>query len=217
MRPTMPSRSSSAVDNLVFHPRSKELVGANLATLTNAALVEAFRGDDASAFAELFRRHRDRVFQTCLRWLRHHHDAEDVTQETFRRFASSIDRWDPSRPLEPWLVTIAINRCRSLLMRRNLAPLVGLKGCSESEADCLAGDRSFESGNVDEAMIWSVLERTLDEVPAQHREAFERIHLQGWNYQQVAEHFGCPTGTVKTWVHKTRLTLMTRLRQEVLA
>ncbi|MEM9367441.1 MAG: RNA polymerase sigma factor [Planctomycetota bacterium] len=186
-------------------------------SLTNAALVEAFRGEDSTAFAELFRRHRDQVFQVCLRWLGHHHDAEDVTQETFRRFASSIERWDSSRPLEPWLIAIAINRCRSFLLRRRLTRSIGLAATGESESQCGPDDRVADTGEVDEAMIWSVLDQTLEEVPLPHREAFEKIHLRGWNYQQVAEHLGCPSGTVKTWVHRTRLILMSRLRQEVLA
>jgi|GEM_PF-6344995 len=97
----------------------------SLAMLSNEALADAYLGRDArmdSAFTELFRRHRDLVYRVCVRWLGHHQDAEDLTQETFRRVAASIQSWDRSRPIEPWLTTIAGNRCRSFLAKQRSKP-----------------------------------------------------------------------------------------------
>ena len=85
---------------------------------SNALLAEKFHQNDESAFARLVHRHHQLVFKVCLRILGHRQDAEDATQETFSRVARYLHRWDSSRPLEPWLVTIAGNRSRSLLAKK---------------------------------------------------------------------------------------------------
>ena len=70
------------------------------------------------AVRELVERHEGVVFRLCLRMLGCRHDAEDVAQETFVRAVRSMGRWDASRPLLPWLLAIAANRCRTALSKR---------------------------------------------------------------------------------------------------
>src|SRR5262249_15779196 len=58
----------------------------------------------------------------CVRLLRHRHDAEDVTQEVFLRVFRSLRGWDATRPLKPWIISIAVNRCRTRLTQRSRRP-----------------------------------------------------------------------------------------------
>lgn len=175
------------------------------ASLSNALLVDRFRNADDSAFAELFRRHRDLVYRVCIQFLRHHEDAEDLTQETFRRVASSIQRWDNRRPIEPWLVAIAGNRCRTFLTRRR-GELTGVDW-SETSAILPIQSPTFRENEVREE-----LQIVFAEFPGPARNAFARVHQDGWSYQQVSDELGVPVGTIKTWVHRARLALIDRLR-----
>src|SRR5205823_2048942 len=56
------------------------------------------------------------------RMLYHRHDAEDVTQEVFLRIFRSLKRWDSNRPLKPWIMSIAVNRCRTVMSQRAKRP-----------------------------------------------------------------------------------------------
>ena len=55
------------------------------------------------------------VFGLCYRMLAQRQDAEDMAQETFVRAIRSLHQWDRTRDMLPWLLSIAGNRCRSLL------------------------------------------------------------------------------------------------------
>ncbi|MEM1226571.1 MAG: RNA polymerase sigma factor [Planctomycetota bacterium] len=177
---------------------------------SNARLVDRFRNRDASAFDELFRRHRDRVYRICLRALGHHQDAEDLTQETFGRFARSIHRWDSARPLEPWLAKIATNACRTFLSRRR-GEVTGADWTQVVPA--VSVDAVDEAGHLaGEMMLIGELRDVLGRLPPDAAHAFELIHQHGYSYQAVATQLGCPVGTVKTWVHRARLQLIDRLR-----
>jgi len=171
---------------------------------SNALLAQQFCRDDQQAFAKLVGRHQSLVFRVCLRMLGHRQDAEDATQETFSRVARHLHRWDSRRPFEPWLVAIAGNRCRSLLAKRRSArqlpltvePAIDSQHASQA-AECLREE----------------LKLALQQIPDEHRRAFELFHEHSLNYIEIAERLGCPVGTVKTWVHRARRSVIDQLQQ----
>jgi RNA polymerase sigma-70 factor (ECF subfamily) len=72
-------------------------------------LIRRAQRHDVDAFAELYRRHRSAVLRLADSRLRDFHVAEEIVQETFARAFVAIKRFDPARPLAPWLATIATN------------------------------------------------------------------------------------------------------------
>ena len=166
-------------------------------------LAEQFRQNDESAFDKLVRRHQQLVFRVCLRILGHRQDAEDVTQETFSRMARYLDRWDSRRPLEPWLVAIAGNRCRTRLAKRvsrpnNLSlehPVADTRGVSE-EVELLSEE----------------IQLALTGMRENYREAFRLFHEKEMCYAEIAQALDIPLGTVKTWVHRARRELVAKLK-----
>lgn len=59
-----------------------------------------------------------RLYGYFLENLENEEDAEDALQETFYRFFKSIDRYDGSRPLLPWIMRIAHNVKNNVLRER---------------------------------------------------------------------------------------------------
>ncbi len=57
--------------------------------------------------------HQESIFRFAYLFLGDPDDAEDVTQETFLRAYHSLKRFDPTRPLRPWLLSIAANLARN--------------------------------------------------------------------------------------------------------
>lgn len=141
--------------------------------------------------------------------LGHRQDAEDAVQETFTRVAKHLSGWDQQRPIEPWLLTIAGNRCRTLLTRRKtVLPLLdGFDPASHSV------EQAQKAEVLDEE-----IQLALVELRPQHRHAFLLFHQDQLSYAEIAEQMDCPVGTVKTWVHRARTDLIQRLKErDVLA
>ena len=57
--------------------------------------------------------HQESIFRFAYLFLGDPDDAEDVTQETFLRAYHSLKHFDPTRPLRPWLLSIAANLARN--------------------------------------------------------------------------------------------------------
>ena len=166
-------------------------------------LVDACLAGDEQAAAELVRRYQHRVFGLCWRMLGHRQDAEDAAQETFVRALRALDRWDRNRPMEPWLLAIAANRCRTTLARRTRRP-AELPLLEQDATDSL--DELNAAGQLAEEV-----NRALERIRADYAAAFRLFHSEEQSYAQIAEALSCPLGTVKTWVHRARQAIVAQL------
>jgi RNA polymerase sigma factor (sigma-70 family) len=168
----------------------------------DAALVCRCLAGEPAACRELVERFQSDVFAVCHRLLSHSHDAEDVTQEVFLRVFRSLSRWDAARPLRPWVLSIAVNRCRTWIGRRATRP--ELADYLHETPDRRPTDDSAELRNEIRAAV--------DALRDEYREVFVLFHEQGQSYEEIAEVVGRPVGTVKTWLHRARLEILERLR-----
>ena len=161
-------------------------------------LVEALRAGDPQAPRLLVERFQGVVFGLCLRMMGHRHDAEDVMQEVFLRALRGVSGFDRERPLRPWLLGIAANRCRTALSRRGRRPAP-----AESAEDCV----DPRAGPDDPDDLAGELERGLARLRPEYRMVVALYHEQGLPYEEIARTVGRPVGTVKTWLHRARAEL----------
>ncbi len=159
------------------------------------SLVQRCLRRDQQAMTELVERYRDRVYGLCFRMLGQRQDAEDTMQETFTRVFRSLHRWDSTRPFEPWLLAIAGNRCRTMISTRQRRPTV--QTLVEQPSDDSELQRSA-------ALLSEEVQRALQDLKPDHRQAFILFHEQELSYLEIADAMSVPLGTIKTWVHRAR-------------
>ena len=166
----------------------------------------AFAGD-SRAFEAIVVRFEGPVLGLARRYLGREADAEDAAQEAFVRAFVHRDRFDPARPVLPWLLTVARHVCLDRLRRDKREPI------AETEPDGCA----FEGATAEDALgdreRLARLRRALDALPEGQREVVAMFHLDGLAYREIAEALDVPIGTVMTWLHRGRA----RLREMVLS
>ena len=166
-------------------------------------LVTRCLAGDQFSFTQLIDRFRGQVYGLCYRMLRQREDAEDATQETFARVAKNLHRWDPQRKFEPWLLTIAGNRCRTKLSKRKNRPAhFSLEVPIADNRDELRHGKQM----VEE------IDLALSNIRQEYRIAFQKFHFQQQSYAAIADEMEVPLGTVKTWVYRARKEVILKLR-----
>jgi RNA polymerase sigma factor (sigma-70 family) len=81
--------------------------------LDESTLILAAANGDAAAWEPLVLANQEAVFRLAYLLLGDPDDAEDVAQETFLRAWNHLGRFDRTRPLRPWLLSIAANLARN--------------------------------------------------------------------------------------------------------
>jgi RNA polymerase sigma-70 factor (ECF subfamily) len=169
----------------------------------DVTLVRRCLAGHAEAIEQLVQRFQTEVYGLCVRLLGHRHDAEDVTQEVFLRIFRSLDSWDSTRPLRPWIMGITVNRCRTWISQRARRPEL-----VDYLQDTLAGPALDDSGE-----LLREIQTALAELRLEYRTVFVLFHEQGQPYEDIAAALGRPVGTIKTWLHRARLEILEWLRR----
>jgi RNA polymerase sigma-70 factor (ECF subfamily) len=167
----------------------------------DAALVQRCLSGDADALRAFVERFQSLVFSLCFRMLGNQHDAEDVTQEAMTRAVRHLGHWDSARPLRPWLMMIAANRCRTALERRSRRPLTVDDSQSWPAVTHCTPDLGEE------------LQHCIEELRPDYRTCFLLFYQQELSIEDIAEAMDCPQGTVKTWLYRARRELAEKLKQ----
>lgn len=151
------------------------------------------------------------VYRLAFRMLRSAAEAEDASQEVFVRMHRSIDSFDPTRPLAPWVGRITYHVCLRRLQSAGRRAEVGM---AEPEQTERLPDP--HRGNDPELRVagreaGALLERALSDLSAQDRALLDLRYREGMSDAEVAEATGMPVGTVKTRIFRARA----RLREQM--
>lgn len=152
-----------------------------------------FQARDVDALATVYDRHHRQVWAAALRVTGTDHLAQEAMQDTFIRAWQAAGSYDVSRPLGPWLLTIA-RRTSVDLLRREFRPT---RGGHEPEKDAVV-----EAPGIDEAWLaWEVKE-ALGRLEEGEREIVRLSFFEDLTHVQIAERLGVPVGTVKSRSHR---------------
>jgi len=176
--------------------------------MDDTKLLKRYAAGEEEAFQELMVRYRDSVYAFLRRFLSRSDLVEDVFQETFLQLFVSRDTFDVSRPLRPWLFTIAANKAKDALRRMQRTEATQLGNMFESEESTI--DDVLNALDHDPRMPYDDLirderaesvKRTLARMPEKLREIILLAYFHKFSYAEIAGILGIPIGTVKSRLH----------------
>ncbi len=146
------------------------------------------KGDD-TALTHLIHRHRNRLVRTATNLLRDRHEAEDVSQEAFLKAFRELHRLRDDRAFSGFLYRICVRLCMDRLR---------LKRAEPAEFDSV---QNHEGGAIENRVL---IERILDQLPADLRFTLVLREIEQLSYEEVAEYMHVPIGTVRSRLHSAR-------------
>jgi RNA polymerase sigma-70 factor (ECF subfamily) len=176
--------------------------------MSDGEIIARVRGGDTGAFADLVRRHQDRVYGMALRTTGQPEDAEDLAQEVFLSVFRGLEGFKGDAQFTTWLYRIAWNRCADWL-RRNRKP--GRRTTQLEEADDLVDGRTDPAAEVIGEEERRRLRRALDGLDDRYRSVVELSCIQSLSYAEVGMALGLPVKTVETRLYRARKLLRERL------
>lgn len=193
-----PAVGDPSIERAASEPTESEMVARALAR-------------DESAWVDLIRGHQQAIFRLAWLLLADRDEAEEVAQETFLRAWFSLERFDSTRPLRPWLLRIAhnlaLNRRRSL--RRSWQALVRFVSVAAGgETSIHPQEKLQQSANAD--ALWHAVRRLSQ---ADQQIVYLRYFLE-LSVDECADTLEIAPGTVKSRLYRALERLRPLLERE---
>ena len=150
-------------------------------------------------FTELYRAHLRDVYSYAYYRIGNHHDAEDITEQTFLqayRHFERAQRESNGRPLRPWLIRIAHNLAANYYRDRSRKPQTHLDDAAILSAP-LDTERVVEGREEVKEVLAGV-----SKLPDDRREALIMRFALDMDNREIARALGRSEGATKVLIHR---------------
>jgi len=172
---------------------------------SSADLSARAAGGDRAAFSELVRRTKTALFRFVRRYVGDEQEAWDLLQETYAAAWINIRRYDPTRPFEAWIRTIALNRCRDWSRRRFVRRLIrGGIELSSPEAMAVSDGAESADDRMDAGDRLARLNEAMGRLPPHLKAPLLLTAIEGRSQAEAAGLLGVSVKAVETRVARAR-------------
>lgn len=161
--------------------------------MDESTLVRHAANGDAAAWEPLVLAHQEAVFRLSYLLLGDPDDAEDIAQETFLRAWRYLRRFDPTRPLRPWLLSIASNLASN--RRRSAGRYVSaLMRAFRNEPDRSSGIEEKSVQQMEASQLW----KAVQQLSVSDQQIIYLRYFLELAVVETAQVLNVPEGTVKS-------------------
>jgi len=151
------------------------------------------------SFSELYRTHLRDVYSYAYYRVGNHHDAEDLTEQTFlqayRHYERAVRESD-GRPLRPWLIRIAHNLAANYYRDRARRPESAIE-----DAAVISAPHTTETLVEGREELEQIL-AGVQQLPDDRREALIMRFALGMDNREIARAMGRSDGATKVLLHR---------------
>ena len=174
----------------------------------DAELLARYAAGEEAAFRTIVNRYKNGLYAFLKHFLNRQDILEDVFQETFLQLFTSRDSFDTSRPLRPWLFTIAANKAKDALRKQKRTAAIQIGTIADAEEmsfddvlNTLTSDTRIPYDNLEKAETASHVRGVIAAMPQNLQEILILAYFNKFSYKQMARILSIPIGTVKSRLH----------------
>lgn len=130
-------------------------------------------------------------------------DGDDLCQMTIERALTRRDQWQDGTRLDSWMYRIM----RNILIDEKRGSARRSQTFVDEDAGLAIGAEGAQESHVELSMV----DRAMQRLPDEQREAVLLVMVEGYAYKEAAEIVGCPVGTLNSRLVRGRDALMEML------
>lgn len=162
---------------------------------SDSALISRVLEGEIQVYAQLVARHRDRLGRFAMHMLGNREDAEEALQDAFVRAYRALGSCEDPERFGAWLFRILTNRCRTMRVRRTRRHQTFVQ-------DEIALESAAEQHPAENSALREEIARALERLDSAQREAFLLKHVEGLEYEEMAEITGVGISALKMRVKR---------------
>ena len=172
-------------------------------------LIMLLKEDSEYAFQLIFDKHRNRIYNTAIKFLKSPLFAQDVVQDVFLKLWFERKSLNSSKPIEAWLYTVAkhniLNRLRKIATEwKAVEHFKNEKFKIENNTDYKLLDGEYQQK----------LKKAIDQLPEQQKAVFIFSRHHKLTNDQIGHKLGISPLTVKTHLSRALFSIKNHLTSE---
>jgi RNA polymerase sigma-70 factor (ECF subfamily) len=177
-------------------------------------LVTRCLAGENAAWESLLKTHTRKVFNLCYRFTGRPAEAEDLTQEVFIKIFQTLQSYDAAQgTFATWLNRIARNHLVDHYRRTRKDRITSSLDDEGSAMEETPSATAGPGAQVESRERRELLQRGLDKLSPDLREAVILRDLNDMDYDEIARVLAVPQGTVKSRINRGRLELARVLKR----
>jgi RNA polymerase sigma-70 factor (ECF subfamily) len=164
---------------------------------TDEELVDSVLEGNIIHFDSLIERWQKPLFNFVLRFLNSEEEARDACQDAFVNAYRNLSKFKKESKFSSWLFKIAINRCNTLLRKRQRWRMFFEPTGDTEYADSVVDERNAEQ-MVEREQIYRRIRRAVAQLPPEQRAVLLLKTYEGLKFNEISEMLACPVSTVKS-------------------
>ena len=171
----------------------------SLDQLDDRALVELALQNRQEAYTRLLVRHKDRVQAFINKLIINSSESEDLVLMSFDKAFRNLKNYNPKYAFSTWLYSIVQNLCIDHF-RKNKQFFVSLEEAQDAEdvnpEDVLIAEQQKQ-----------IMENMISRLKPEYGEVIRLRYMHNYAYEEIANELNIPLGTVKTRIHRAKVSL----------
>mgnify|MGYP000663438813 CR=1 FL=1 len=167
-------------------------------------------------FEDIVYEFQDRVYNTCLGFLKNEEDARDAAQNVFIRVYRNMEKFKGESSLGTWIYRIAVNTSLEEIRKSKRKKRI----TNPMEIDSTLENQNFQTGyfyhpgvELENKERSAILFQAIDQLPELQKVAFTLHKVEGLTYEEVSKVMEKSLSSIESLMHRAKLNLRSKLKE----
>ncbi|MEP1094702.1 MAG: RNA polymerase sigma factor [Cyclobacteriaceae bacterium] len=164
-------------------------------------------------FQTLVLENQDRVYNTCLGFMKDLEEAKDMSQDVFIHVYQNISKFKGESLLSTWIYRVAVNKCLEEIRRRGRQKRsVHLEDISDPSVQNKAPDFFHPGIALENQQRATILFDAIEKLPEQQKIAFTLAKVEHLSYEEISDVMEKSISSIESLIHRAKQNLQKILK-----
>jgi RNA polymerase sigma-70 factor (ECF subfamily) len=175
----------------------------------DAEILKKLQAGDEAAFAWLVEQNKNKVLNTCYRFLFNREDAGDISQEVFIEVFRSIGSFRQEADLATWIHRIAVNKSLDFIRKKNrkkrISEIKNFFNLDHVAAETKTLGEFDPARKMEQEERLRIMQEAINRLPEKQGIAFTLSKCDGFGNHEIAAVMGLTLSATDALVHRAKV------------
>ena len=163
-------------------------------------------------FDQLVSEYKNKVYNTCLGFVKNQEDAEDLAQEVFIEVYKKLDAFRGDSKIGTWLYRLAVNKSLEQIRREGRKKRSTKKESFESASTLASGSFYHPGVQLENKERAAILFGAMDMLPENQKVAFTLQKVEGLSVDEISQVMEKNEGAIESLLSRAKENLRKKLK-----